>query len=181
MIFNWCISSVLAHCFVGATKQVVDLASVNLPGCSAGSHWNRKPTSLGLHCLSAHRPLKTASRSKLLARTFRARSFIFHLFVMQNPLDSIGHGRSASCTTPHSTADLDLSQLQSKNILDVWATNDFGFRVSIKIFWNRNEGARVSRGCRCECVGKGKEHASRLIQPRTMQNILHFTALISIS
>jgi hypothetical protein len=25
---------------------------------------------------------------------------------MQNPLDSIGHGQSGSCTTPHMTADL---------------------------------------------------------------------------
>jgi hypothetical protein len=33
----------------------------------AGPCWNRKPTSLSLHCLSAHRPLKTASRSKSFA------------------------------------------------------------------------------------------------------------------
>jgi hypothetical protein len=42
-------------------------------------------------------------RSKSFA--FHARSFALPL-KMQNPLDSIGHGRSGSCTTPHSTADL---------------------------------------------------------------------------
>jgi hypothetical protein len=46
--------------------------------CPAPAHRlsSVSPTSLGLHCLSAHRPLKTAPRSKLLART---KSFAFQL------------------------------------------------------------------------------------------------------
>jgi hypothetical protein len=67
------------------------------------------PTSVGLHCPSAHRPLKLPlAQNRSLAQIFCISSKIFCIppLAMQNPLDSISHGRSGLYTTPHLTADL---------------------------------------------------------------------------
>jgi hypothetical protein len=63
---------------------------------------------------------------------FHARSFCISPLKMQNPLDSIGHGRSGSCTIPHSTADLRTHCNFSVSNLKYFAL----YAVEYKRFWS---------------------------------------------